>query len=143
MVRVLLLVSIVSLCFYPAAPSFSFESKGQDCSKCHTLSSTEANSLLRNMIPDVNTLSVTPSPVKGLWEVFLESRGKKGIVYVDFSKKYFMTGTLISLAERKNVTQERYTELNRVDVSQIPLTDALVVGDPAAKTKVIVFSDPD
>ncbi len=95
------------------------------------------------MIPDVNTLSIAPSAVKGLWEVFLESRGKKGIVYVDFSKKHFITGTLISLAERKNITQERYTELNRVDVSQIPLTDALVVGDPAAKIKVIAFDDPD
>ena len=95
------------------------------------------------MIPDINTLSVNPSAVKGLWEVFLESRGRKGIVYVDFSKKYFVSGTLISLAERKNVTQERFTELNRVDPSQIPLNDALVVGDPAAKIKVIVFSDPD
>ncbi|MEZ4484810.1 MAG: DsbC family protein [Syntrophotaleaceae bacterium] len=32
--------------------------------------------------------------------------------------------------------------LNRVDVSRIPLEDALVVGAPRAKKRVIVFTDP-
>ncbi len=73
----------------------------------------------------------------------MESRGRKGLIYVDFAKKHFFTGSLISIGERKNLTQERLTELNRIDVSQIPLEDALVLGDPKAKIKVISFSDPD
>jgi thiol:disulfide interchange protein DsbC len=34
-------------------------------------------------------------------------------------------------------------ELNKVDVSKIPLEDAIVVGKPDAKHKVIVFDDPE
>ncbi len=137
------LFALILLCFLPASPSIGFETKGQDCSKCHTLTDAEAGSLLRNIIPDLTVLGVNPSPVKGIWEIYLESRGKKGLAYIDFSKKYFIHGSIISIAERKNLTQDRFTDLNRVDVSQIPLSDALVVGDPAAKTKVIVFDDPD
>jgi thiol:disulfide interchange protein DsbC len=33
--------------------------------------------------------------------------------------------------------------MNRVDVSRIPLEDALILGKPTAKTKVIVFTDPE
>jgi thiol:disulfide interchange protein DsbC len=50
---------------------------------------------------------------------------------------------LISIVDKKNLTQERLTELNKVDVSQIPLDDALVMGDQNARIRVIVFSDPD
>ena len=70
-------------------------------------------------------------------------RRKKGLVYVDFSKKYFVSGSLFSITEKKNMTQERLSDLNRVDVSQIPLEDALVMGDPKAKIRMIAFDDPD
>jgi hypothetical protein len=30
-----------------------------------------------------------------------------------------------------------------VDVSQIPLEDALVMGDPKAKIRIVAFDDPD
>jgi len=44
---------------------------------------------------------VTISPSRALWEVFAESGGKKGIIYVDLSKKYLIMGSLISIAEKK------------------------------------------
>ena len=77
------------------------------------------------------------------WEVFSESGGKKGLFYVDFSKKYLMLGSMVSIKEKKNLTQERFTELNKIDVSQIPLEDALVMGDQKAKIRIIAFDDPD
>ncbi len=52
-------------------------------------------------------------------------------------------GSLISIKERKNLTQERFAELNKVDVSQIPLNDALVMGGQKARIRVISFHDPD
>ena len=127
----------------PSHPCFCFEGKGQDCSKCHTLSSDEARDLLKEAIPDIRIASVKLSPTQGLWEVYLESRGRKGIVYVDFPKKHFFTGSLISIKDRRNLTQERFEELNKVDVSQIPLNDALVLGDQKARIRVISFHDPD
>jgi thiol:disulfide interchange protein DsbC len=122
---------------------FGFESRGQDCSKCHTLSKDEAGDLLQNVFPGIKVLEVRISPARALWEVFSEVGGKKGILYVDFSKKYVFSGAILSIKDKKNLTQERFTELNKVDISQIPLDDAIVMGDPKARIRVIVFDDPD
>ncbi len=142
MVRVVVLFPLVLFLLFPISASFGFEAKGQDCSGCHTLKVEEAKELLKD-VPNIKILEVYPSPVKGFWEVYLESGGKKGLIYLDFSKKYFISGSLFSIREKKNVTQERLTDLHRVDVSQIPLEDALVMGDPKAKTRIIAFDDPD
>ena len=123
--------------------SLGFETKGQDCSKCHTLNQTEANDLLKSFIPDIKVLEIRVSPSKALWEIYSESGGKKGLLYLDFSKQYFFSGPMISIKDRKNLSQERLTELVRIDVSQIPLDDALVMGDPKAPIRIIAFDDPD
>jgi thiol:disulfide interchange protein DsbC len=143
MLKRLLFVFLLLSCFLPAGYSHGFETRGQECSKCHTLTREEAKDLLKNAIPDVVVLDIRLSPVKGVWEVYLESRGRKGIVYVDFLKKHFFSGALVSIAEKKNLTQDRLTELNKIDVSQIPLDDALVMGEPKARIAVILFTDPD
>lgn len=139
----ILLPFLLLFCFLPAGYSHGFESRGQDCSKCHTLTNDEARELLKGIFPDIKILDIKASPAKGFWEVFSEAGRKKGLVYVDFSKKYLILGSMISIKERKNLTQERFTELNKVDTSQIPLGDALLMGDQNAKHKIIVFHDPD
>jgi thiol:disulfide interchange protein DsbC len=123
--------------------AYSFEAQGQDCTKCHTLGNEEARDLLKGIFPDIKVVDIRISPVKAFWEVFSESGGRKGLIYVDFSKKYFILGSIISIKERKNLTQERLTELNKIDVSKIPLDDALVMGDPKARIRIIAFDDPD
>ncbi len=123
--------------------SHGFETKGQDCSKCHTLGNDEARDLLKGLFPDIKVLQISVSPVKAFWEVFTESGGKKGMMYVDFSKKYLVLGSMVSIKEKRNLTLERFNELNRIDVSQIPLDDALVLGAQDAKIRIISFSDPD
>ena len=143
MLRRFLLSCLLVSYLLPIGYSYGFETRGQECSKCHTFNKEEAQNLLKNVIPDVAILDVRPGPVKGFWEVDFESRGRKAIIYVDFLKKYYFTGALISLTEKKNLTQERFIELSKVDVSQIPLDDALVMGDPKARIRVIVFTDPD
>ena len=143
MFRKLLPLSLVLFCFLPAGYSHGFETKGQDCSKCHTLTIDEAGELLKNIFPGVKILDIKESPARGFWEVFAEAARKRGLFYVDFSKKYLIVGSMFSIKERKNLTQEKVTELNKVDTSQIPLEDALVMGDPKARLRVIVLTDPD
>ena len=143
MFRTVFIFSCLIWPFFSSPISLAFETKGQDCSKCHTLNQTEAADLLKNLFPDIKVMNITMSPSKGLWEVYGQSGGRKGMFYVDFAKKHAFLGSLISIAEKKNLSQERLTELNKIDVSQIPLQDALVMGDPNAKFKVIVFDDPD
>ena len=138
-----LLVSLLLFCFLPMRYSYGFEARGQNCSKCHMLSRDEARDLLKNVIPNPTILDIRLSPAKGFWEVYLESGGRKGLVYVDFLKKHFFSGALVSISEKKDLTQERLTELSKVRVSQIPLGDAVVMGDPRSRIRVIVFTDPD
>ncbi|HET6513884.1 MAG TPA: disulfide isomerase DsbC N-terminal domain-containing protein [Thermodesulfovibrionales bacterium] len=142
------LAVMVTFLLLPFSNSYGFSEKGQDCSKCHTLSKDEALSLLKELDPNLKVLEVRTLPVQSLWEVSLEGPRGKGVVYLDFSKKYLISGQIIALKEKRNLTQERSEELNRIvltkdDVSKIPVDDALVMGDKDAKHKVIVFDDPE
>jgi thiol:disulfide interchange protein DsbC len=103
----------------------------------------DALSALKELAPDIKILEVKPSPVAGLWEVDVESGGKKVILYLDSSKKYMIQGAIVDLRAKSNLTQERYNEINKVDVSKIPLDNAIVMGDKEAKHRVIVFDDPE
>jgi len=141
--RKLLFSLVMALLLLPVSYSYGFSEKGQDCSKCHTLSKDEATTLLKDIGQGVQVLDVLMSPIKGMWEVDVDAGGKKGLVYVDFSKKYLISGSLISIKDKTNLTQDRFTELTKVDVSQIPLDDALVMGEKDTKYKVVVFDDPD
>jgi thiol:disulfide interchange protein DsbC len=138
-----IIFSILLVLILVPVSSFGFSEKGQDCSKCHKLTTTEAATLLKDLITNVKVTNIRISPVKAMWELAIEANNKKGIVYVDFSKKHFVTGSIVSIKDKKNLTQERFEDLNRVDVSQVPLADAIVVGNKNAKHKVIVFTDPD
>jgi thiol:disulfide interchange protein DsbC len=143
MLKLFFITFLLIFYLFPIGSAYGFETKGQDCAKCHTLGNDEARDLLKSILPDVKIINIRMSPLKAFWEVFLESRGKKGLTYIDFSKRYVFLGSMISVKERKNLTQERLIELNKIDVSQIPLEDALVMGDPKARIRIIAFDDPD
>lgn len=115
-----------------------------DCQKCHQLTKDEAFGILNALAPGLisEILDVQMSPVRGLWEVsFRIEQGPRDILYVDFSKGNIIQGSIIDIKKKVDVTSVRRQELARVDVSRIPLEEALVMGDKAAKYKVIVFSD--
>jgi thiol:disulfide interchange protein DsbC len=142
--KIILTLSVVALTIFSLhTKAYSFAQGDQDCQKCHTLNNEQAKKTLSAMIPDVTVLNVQPSAVKGLWEVSIQSGGKKGVVYLDYSGKNLIAGNLFQIQTKTNLTQERVQELTRVDLSQIPLGDALVMGEKDAKLKVIVFDDPD
>ena len=124
---------LIALIGFPMAAAAS-------CSTCANRSSA---SLLKAFEPNIHVRSVRQSPAKGFWEVSFDTGKKKGVVYIDYSKKHLFTGSLIQIAGKKNLTQNRLSELNKVDVSKIPLKDALVLGSTYAKKKVIVFDDPE
>lgn len=140
--KILFLIAAAFL-LLPPSHSFGFSDKGGECSKCHTLTKDEATTLLKDLDPNIKVTDVLSSPVKAMWEVDIESGGRKMPVYVDFSKKHLISGGIFLIKEKKDLTRERITEISKVDVGQIPLADALVLGEKNAKHKVIVFDDPD
>ncbi len=111
--------------------------------KCETLTKDEATAIVRNLNPTVSVLDVRPGPVADLWEVTIATGGQKVLAYVDCSKRYLIMGEVIDIKQKKFLTRERMTEINKVDVSSIPLDDALVLGDKDAPHKIIVFDDPE
>jgi thiol:disulfide interchange protein DsbC len=131
---------ILALCIL-ALPALSCSADKKDASS--NLSKDEAVTLLKELAPNITVLEVGPSAVKGLWEVAVESNGKKAIVYIDSSKKYMVQGSIIDIQAKANLTQERFNELNKVDLSLVPLDDAVVMGAKDAPNRVIVFTDPD
>jgi len=112
------------------------------CNDCHNLTKEEASDLLKKGgISEV--LNVEFSEMPGVWAVEVEKDRKRFPVYIDFSKSFVVTGNIIRIADGENVTQRRTAQLNRVDVSRIPLEDALLLGSRDARTKVTVFTDPE
>jgi len=124
-----------------SALAFPRENCGeQRCTDCHSLSKNEAAFLLGEQADRV--LNVELSDMPAVWTVEIEKNGRKYPVYVDFTKTHLLRGELIRLKDGENLTKLRSAALNRVDVSRIPLEDALIIGDPQASVRTIVFTDP-
>jgi thiol:disulfide interchange protein DsbC len=107
------------------------------------MSKEAASEVLKTIMPDVKVLSVEPAAVDGLWETVFESRGEKGIAYIDSAGKYVIMGSILNVATKTNITKKKFDEINKVDVSLISLDDTPVMGNSMAKHKVIVFDDPE
>ncbi len=125
----------------PAAAYQKEAGPPRECTECHALSTEEAGKILGKFVD--NVIGVVPGPFPGTWEVDVVKEGKTYPLYLDFSGKYLFNGQIIRMSDMENLTGLRYLDLNRIDVSAIPLEDAVVIGNPEAKKKVIVFDDPD
>ena len=144
-------VFFVALVFFQLNPNGiqAFDKSGceMDCQKCHTITNQEIKDILNDLkAPDAEILKVQLSPVRGLWEVAINNKGKPGLFYVDFSKKFIVSGSIIEVKTGQNKTMEGVTKLQdtrRVDFSRIPLNHALVMGNVISPKKVAVFTDPD
>lgn len=147
--RAILLSFILAIIcqLFAVSPVFASGACDTDCMKCHTLNKEDVQKILtKTNTPDAKILKIQISPVRGLWEVAVDNKGKRGLFYVDFSKRYLIIGQIIEANAAIDKTTERLTELNKdrkVDRSGIPLKNALLLGDKKAANKVIVFTDPD
>lgn len=137
-----LVVFTILMLFVPSAFAMSADGCGaQTCANCHSITKTEAEVLLGSLVDKVN--SVEYAEIPGMWVAEVEKDRKKLPVYIDFSKKYVVSGNVIRLNDGENLTRQRSAQMNSVDISKIPLADALLLGKPSAKTRVIVFTDPE
>jgi len=132
--------------------AFSAEAKKKATSTkttdCNSLEQKDIRSILGKLnVPDSASVNIAASPMKGICEVVVDNQGRVGLFYLDLSKKYmFLFGSLVDVATMTNLTTNRMQEIKdkkRVDISNIPLDQALVAGEPTALKKVIVFTDPD
>jgi thiol:disulfide interchange protein DsbC len=145
--RVIILVFAALLSFGFAAHAFDLMGEGcsTDCNQCHKITLDEAANIFKNF-EQFKVVSVGDGPVKGMWELQVEAQGRKLPIYLHFSKKYFFTGNIIDIEKKQVVTNTPAQEAaprEKIDVSTIPLDDAIIIGKASAANKVIVFDDPD
>lgn len=86
----------------------------------------------------VKIKTMSPSPINGIYEMVTN---ENQIFYTDDSGKFVLSGNIIDLSSRVNITQQRIDFLNKVDFKTLPLQDAIKVG--TGKKKLAVFHDPD
>lgn len=126
---------------------YAFSGCEENCQKCHSLNDQEVKNILEKVkAPDAKVLKIQMSPIKGLWEVAVEDKEQRGVLYIDFSKKYLVKGPIVEVHAAVNKTQQRLEELNkdkRINPANIPVKEALILGSNTATKKVIVFTDPD
>jgi thiol:disulfide interchange protein DsbC len=142
-----LLILIPLLTIFIFSNTYCTIASDQEPASCSQIKKDDILPQLRNLVADIQILEMSTAPIEGLCEIAIETKGRKGIIYIDPSAQYFaqylISGSLIEISTKTNLTQEKLISLNKIDVSQIPLDNALVMGDKDAKHRVIVFSDPD
>lgn len=140
---------VIPAVFFIAPGLQAYDKTGceMNCQKCHTVKKEEIGEILKKLkAPDAEIVKVEPSEMKGVWEVSIINKGQPRLFYLDFSKEYVISGSVIDVKSGKNKTVEKIKEVQdtrKVDFSKIPLDQMLVIGDVASAKKVAVFTDPD
>jgi thiol:disulfide interchange protein DsbC len=135
------LLTILILCLLVlGGQAFAFGEAGcgaGSCRDCHSLDVKEAEGLFKGSVEKV--LRVEFAEMPGVWQVEVEDKGKRFPLYVDFSKQYVVAGNIYRLPDQQ---VQKQPSLEQIDVNKIPLEDALLLGNPMAEYRVIVFTDP-
>lgn len=94
---------------------------------------------LKKNFPEIPVSAVNTTPVKGVYEVITEGQ----IVYTNDDAQYFFVGNLVDPKNQRNLTAERMQQLNKIDVSTLPLNQAIKHVKGNGKRTLYIFSDPD
>lgn len=137
MKKIVFLMLACSILALPlAAHAFPPKKGDKPCIECHKLDKKDAEAIVKKVVPTGVVTDVKLSPIKGVWQIDVDAgEGKRGSLYLDFSKKYLVAGQVVPV--------EAIGKPRKVDVSKIPLDSTIVLGSRDAAKKVIVFTDPD
>jgi thiol:disulfide interchange protein DsbC len=94
---------------------------------------------ITQQFPGAEISSVKKTPYSGLFEVYIDGQ----LVYVDAKGQYAITGDVIDLKNRRNLTQARLNQLQAVKWDSLPLNNALKTVKGTGARKLVVFSDVD
>jgi len=133
---IFLFLSSVSLPAYAA--------NGKDCSD---ITKDRIESTLKKMnAPPAEILGIKNSPLGGICEIEVNSKGAAGIFYTDITLNYVIFGTLFDTRSLVNLTAgsvQKLQDQKKIDLAKVEVNEKLAIGEKGATKKVIVFSDPD
>jgi thiol:disulfide interchange protein DsbC len=122
-----------------AALAFAVAAVTLGCSAQADQTTDKLKATLQSRLSEATIKSVTKSPIAGLYEVNLGSQ----IIYSDASGDYLLLGDLVDAKTRKNLTEARLSETNRIDFASLPFNNAVKVVKGNGARKIAVFSDPN
>jgi thiol:disulfide interchange protein DsbC len=95
--------------------------------------------LLEQKLPGATVKGVTKTPYFGLYEVQLEEQ----LIYTDAKANYLLIGSVYDTNTKKNLTELRQRELNRVAWDSLPFDLAFKRVKGNGERKLVIFSDAD
>jgi thiol:disulfide interchange protein DsbC len=94
---------------------------------------------LREKYPATKVTAVNTTPIGGIYEVVMG----RNVAYTDESGRYMIFGHMYDMQQQQDLTAQRLDDLNKIDVSMLPLADAIKTVKGDGSRKLYVFSDPD
>jgi thiol:disulfide interchange protein DsbC len=122
-----------------AALALAVAAAALGCSAQADQTTDKLKTALQARLGDVEIKSVSKSPIAGLYEVNLGTQ----IVYSDANGDYLVLGDIVDAKTRKNLTDARLQEINKIDFASLPFADAVKVVKGNGSRKIAVFSDPN
>lgn len=93
---------------------------------------------LKKTYPNIAFTEVNETPVDGIYEAVFG----KDMLFVEASGTYFFP-TMVNMATKKNLGDERRAELNKINFADLPFQDAVKTVHGTGKRKLAVFADPN
>jgi len=90
-------------------------------------------------MPSIKVDSVTPSAVKGLYELTIGAN----LYYVSEDGKYLLQGHLVDIAAKKDLTEEKLNEARKSAILKMGVANMIVFKPKIAKYTVTIFTDID
>jgi thiol:disulfide interchange protein DsbC len=105
------------------------------------LTKGEAADILKELVKtEFKILEIREAPLEGFWEIVVETNQEKIIFYIYKNLRYIIHGQILDREIKRNLTLERIKEFRQVDVSKLPLENAIVMGQ--GRRKIYIFTDP-
>lgn len=89
--------------------------------------------------PGTPIKAIETTPIPGLYQMVMG----KNLVYVAEGGRYFLFGSLYDMQTQTDLSANKREQANRIDISTIPLKNAIVTVKGSGERKLIVFTDPD
>ncbi|NEV64243.1 DsbC family protein [Thiorhodococcus minor] len=92
---------------------------------------------LEQVVPGIEITSIQPAPIDGLYEVMAGT----DLMYVTGDGRYFMSGHIVDLKNRKDLTEPRLAAARAKLLDKIGEDEMVVFGSGQPKHTVTVFTD--
>jgi thiol:disulfide interchange protein DsbC len=100
---------------------------------------TAVRTTMQRMFPDDGAPAIAETPVRGLYEVAIDGQ----IFYVTEDGAYLLGGPLIDTRGRRNLTDARLAELNKIPFDKLNTKLAISWVKGSGARKLAIFEDPD